>query len=278
MSMGYTPSFSVGDILTNDQISTSFKVGNMGGMRKSNTYNCLVLISDNTKGLYADRWDGDVLHYTGMGKIGNQVLQGNQNGTLYNSRHNGVAIHLFEVFEAGEYTYRGVVNLVADPYQEVQPDENGTMRKVWMFPIKPVTGAPTISADRFHAVQERKRIQAERMSSTALENIAKANSTNKPGTRKVSRTETVRDPYVSEYAKRMADGKCALCHQPAPFEDKNGKPYLETHHIIWLSKGGADSIDNTVALCPNCHRKMHVVNEAEDVRKLQAIFQKGESY
>ncbi|WP_296863638.1 HNH endonuclease [Thermosyntropha sp.] len=29
-------------------------------------------------------------------------------------------------------------------------------------------------------------------------------------------------------------------------------------HIEWLSRGGTDTIDNTVALCPNCHRKMHV--------------------
>ena len=31
------------------------------------------------------------------------------------------------------------------------------------------------------------------------------------------------------------------------------------------SKGVADSIDNTVALCPNCHRKMHVVDDPNDV-------------
>lgn len=33
---------------------------------------------------------------------------------------------------------------------------------------------------------------------------------------------------------------------------------METHHVVWLSQG-ADSVDNTVALCPNCHRKMHIV-------------------
>ena len=52
---------------------------------------------------------------------------------------------------------------------------------------------------------------------------------------------------------------------------KNGEPYLETHHIVWLSEGGEDSIENTVALCPNCHRKMHVVNLQEDIDKLNRI-------
>lgn len=46
------------------------------------------------------------------------------------------------------------------------------------------------------------------------------------------------------------------------------KPYLESHHIIWLAAGGADSVDNTIALCPNCHRKMHVINDSSDVKIL----------
>lgn len=28
---------------------------------------------------------GDELHYTGMGNVGDQILTGNQNGTLYNA-------------------------------------------------------------------------------------------------------------------------------------------------------------------------------------------------
>ena len=62
---------------------------------------------------------------------------------------------------------------------------------------------------------------------------------------------------------------CELCGQQAPFNDKNGNPYLECHHIIWLSKGGSDSIDNTVALCPNCHKKMHIIADEKDVKFLQ---------
>lgn len=81
----------------------------------------------------------------------------------------------------------------------------------------------------------------------------------------------VRNQYVNEYAKRRAHGVCQLCGNRAPFVDKSGKPFLETHHIIWLSDGGADSLDNTVALCPNCHRKMHILNLEEDIEKLLKI-------
>ena len=61
-------------------------------------------------------------------------------------------------------------------------------------------------------------------------------------------TAHVRDEYVAEYARRRADGRCDLCAEEAPFEDKHGNPYLECHHVVWLARGGDDAIDNTVAL------------------------------
>jgi predicted restriction endonuclease len=69
-----------------------------------------------------------------------------------------------------------------------------------------------------------------------------------------------RKAIVAEYAKRRANGICQLCHQPAPFIDRQERPFLEAHHIVWLSKGGEDIPENTAALCPNCHRKMHLLN------------------
>ena len=83
--------------------------------------------------------------------------------------------------------------------------------------------------------------------------------------------QKVRDPYIAEYAKRRADGICQLCGVPAPFNRSDGTPYLESHHIEWLSNGGADSIDNTVALCPNCHRKMHIVRDSYDIEWLKTV-------
>lgn len=74
----------------------------------------------------------------------------------------------------------------------------------------------------------------------------------------------IRDSYVAASAKKLADGLCDLCKQAAPFLSANNEPYLESHHIDWLSHSGADSIDNVVALCPNCHRKMHIRNDEAD--------------
>lgn len=134
----FNPGLSIGQILKNADIVEIFKCGNMGGMRRSKATNTLVLISDYTKGLYHDKWIGGVLHYTGMGKNGDQDINWAQNSTLAAWGKNGVDIHLFEVMDAGEYIYCGRIELVSKPYVDIQPGEDGNDRKVWMFPIRPV--------------------------------------------------------------------------------------------------------------------------------------------
>ena len=75
---------------------------------------------------------------------------------------------------------------------------------------------------------------------------------------KVTSIRHYRNPYIVEYTKRKANGICYDCNTPAPFVIRGtGEPYLEIHHIIPLASGGEDSIENTIALCPNCHRKRH---------------------
>lgn len=123
----------IGQILKNADIVDTFKCGNMGGMRRSKTTNTLVIVSDYTKSIYYDKWIGGVLHYTGMGKNGDQDINGAQNAILAGCGRNGVDIHLFEVMDAGEYVYCGRIELVDKPYTEIQPGEDGTPRKVCMI-------------------------------------------------------------------------------------------------------------------------------------------------
>lgn len=260
----FMPPFSVGTMVTNAEITKTFKVGNMGGMRRSKTNGTLVIISDHTKGLYDDKWYGDELHYTGMGKNGNQILEGHQNRTLAESKTNGVEVHLFEVLESAQYIYQGVVTLCGAPYQEDQKDEAGSLRKVWMFPLSTAGHATAVTGSAFGSYTKAQERKAKSLSAAELEAKAKERSSTKAAHRYVTSNTYVRDPYVAEYAKARAHGICQLCGQSAPFRDKGGKPYLESHHIVWLAEDGKDSIENTVALCPNCHRKMHVVNAPTD--------------
>ena len=115
---------------------------------------------------------------------------------------------------------------------------------------------------------EENQNEAEAMSFSDLAKKAKENSLKEKKCREVSTIEIIRDPYIAEYAKRRANGVCQLCGQPAPFVDKKGRPYLESHHLIWLSKGGEDTVENTAALCPNCHRKMHILADENDLNYL----------
>lgn len=66
-----------------------------------------------------------------------------------------------------------------------------------------------------------------------------------------------------------ANGICELCGKEAPFRTNDGEPYLETHFVEWLSEGGSPTLDNVVALCPNCHKKIHLLHLKEDVEFLK---------
>lgn len=264
----FDPQIEPGNQLDNQELCSIFKCSPQGGMRKSNTTNTLLIISNHIKSIYDDRWLGEVFHYTGMGMSGNQSLDFMQNRTLAESLTNGVSIHLFEVFEDKVYTYIGPVKLSESPYKENQPDQDGNARQVWMFSLKLVSGKqPSLAENQIKTLIELKEKRAKKLSFEELHKWAKQSS-KKVGNRTVSATQFDRSVWVSEYTKRKANGICQLCNQRAPFNNIAGEPYLETHHIIWLSEGGDDSIQNTVALCPNCHRKIHVLNAKADRHRL----------
>lgn len=68
----------------------------------------------------------------------------------------------------------------------------------------------------------------------------------------------IRNPHVVAEKLLEANGICQACEKAAPFYKKiDGSPYLEIHHKKPLSDGGEDTLENTIAICPNCHRKFH---------------------
>jgi len=74
----------------------------------------------------------------------------------------------------------------------------------------------------------------------------------------VTTTVFVRNADVVVEALLRAKGVCETCRKPAPFPRRSdGTPYLEVHHRVPLAVGGEDTVENTIALCPNCHRAAH---------------------
>lgn len=275
--MSFDPGLSPGQIIDNQELTDIFKCSTQGGMRRSKATNTLVLVSNHTKSLYEDVWKGGLFHYTGMGTLGDQSLNFMQNKTLVKSVTNGVGLFVFEVFTTKSYTYIGQADLAAEPYQELQADDQGQIRKVWMFPLKIRGGRPPapVPEEALAKQQARRERTVKKLNDQELHERARL-ARRIPGQRTTVTKSYQRDPNVVMWVRRVAKGKCQLCGQPAPFFDKHGEPYLECHYIEWLSEGGEDSIENAVALCPNCHRKMHTLNLAEDLQTLkQAALQNG---
>ncbi len=85
-----------------------------------------------------------------------------------------------------------------------------------------------------------------------------AKSDPKPTKVVVSQVIFNRNPYVVLEVLDRANGICERCNKPAPFnKDSDNLPYLEVHHRIPLSENGDDTVENSIGLCPNCHRQAH---------------------
>jgi len=253
----------LGNIYSNEEIRSTFGCSLQSGMNKSNSTNTLVLIINHIKSIYHDRWFNNKVHHIGKGQIGDQEMT-RENKTLSESKTNGVVPHLFEVFKAGEYIYRGQVHLYDKPYQKQQPDKNGDSRLVWVFPLKFNNNSRPINHSEIENVFKAQFKKSQKLSNKELE--SKAN--NLPdilGFREVATIRHQRNPYVVSYTLRRAKGVCELCEQPAPFNEPNGEPYLEVHHVKHLEDDGEDMTENAVALCPNCHRMMHSLNRKSDI-------------
>lgn len=87
-----------------------------------------------------------------------------------------------------------------------------------------------------------------------------------PKKKKTATMAFERDPRVSAFVLAAAGGRCEACNAPAPFERADGIPFLEVHHLKHLADGGSDTVENAVAVCPNCHRRLHYSSDRVEYR------------
>lgn len=169
---------------------------------------------------------------------------------------------------------KGIMSFETEKYFPIA--KTGRGNQGYLFPLQKNLGeylislAENIDNDTDQILETSQEKYVSSMSIDQIEEKAKK-SKGRPKRKGSTVRNYERNPYVIEYAKRRANGICELCNQEAPFKNKDGEPHLEVHHIKWLSKKGEDSIENTAALCPNCHRKMHILNLDEDVKYLEKI-------
>ena len=90
----------------------------------------------------------------------------------------------------------------------------------------------------------------------------------RPKYKTASATQYDRDQAVVKWVLHNADGRCEACDSPAPFyKASNGEPFLEVHHLIRLCDGGPDTIENAIAVCPNCHRNLHYGKDLQKIKE-----------
>lgn len=145
---------------------------------------------------------------------------------------------------------------------EQQTDSQKTDQKGEQEPEDNKPGGSPTSADTANGEKE------ETPSTLQLRKQAEAAATKEvpqgTTTTQQSKPEYSRSPEIKRYVKARADGACEGCGEPAPFTSTTGEPYLHVHHIHELSKGGSDTPDTVVALCPNCHYRVHHGEDGDD--------------
>jgi hypothetical protein len=85
--------------------------------------------------------------------------------------------------------------------------------------------------------------------------------------------EIKRNPELPCLLKELYDFKCQICKWD--FKRDYGTPYSETHHMIWLSRGGIDHSNNLVVVCPNHHRIIHETQAFFDRIKKAFVYPNG---
>ncbi|MBF2755045.1 MAG: HNH endonuclease [Gammaproteobacteria bacterium AqS3] len=71
------------------------------------------------------------------------------------------------------------------------------------------------------------------------------------------------DRALVQDAKNKLGRECMYGNCRNTFSDDRGEPYVEVHHIIPLSCGGADAIRNLSVLCGHHHKQAHFAHQQE---------------
>jgi 5-methylcytosine-specific restriction protein A len=248
-------------------MSTDFEIGQtynrrqhihnrFGGQRQSgivtpSKYPVIFLFTGRgTRHGYEDNWTNEgALEYFGEGQRGDMTLtKGNK--AIATHIEEGKDLLLFEMLGRGRVRFVGPFNCAGHSIIPA-PDTDGNIRNAIVFELVPVAGEgnesalPPPTSPAVSLSELRQRAMAAAKTPTAV-------------TRKTAaKTYRIRSEQVRQYVLARANGVCESCDQDAPFKMKNGRAYLEPHHIRRLTDGGPDDPRFMGAVCPNCHRDIH---------------------
>lgn len=241
----------------------------LGGNRQSGIANCSaaphVLLFSNKSGSsygYEDGWrEGDeIFIYTGEGQVGDMKWD-RGNKAIRDHLANGKSLLLFEGTNTkGQVRFLGDFTCSEFMMRQL-PDIEGNLRNAIQFLLSPTAISQAETAELKPEIQD--------LSLKELRDIAvsKSKSSIASSTRTATTKVRERSAYVKAYVLRRADGHCEYSKQPAPFNRKDGSPYLEVHHVEMLAEGGSDDIRYCVAISPQIHREIHHGEHGEEINE-----------
>jgi len=209
---------------------------------------------------YQDQFRPDgTFWYTGEGQLGDmEMTRGNL--SVRDHQKKGKGLHLFEYVKKGYVKYIGELVYSGHHIQQ-RPDREGNIRNAIIFQLILLPNNPTSINESFGNYELNQAISLK-YSLADLKRIAL--HCNVGGNLEQRVNEVFRrSKAIRFYALKRSHGVCEGCSSPAPFEGKEG-PFLEVHHLHRLGDGGPDSPENVIALCPNCHRRVHYSRDGTD--------------
>ncbi|TYR81844.1 HNH endonuclease [Priestia megaterium] len=188
-------------------------------------------------------WNEDktVFYYTGEGQRGTmQLIKGNK--ALMDHLTNGETIYLFQYVEPGIVEFLDEMTYI-NHQLEIMWDAEENFREAIIFELV------------------RNSVIDEAVSQIDLKHFSLHEL------RHISETSTniyKRTAAMQQYALTRAGGICEACGTKAPFMKRDGTPFLEIHHLTRLSDSGLNHPDKVAAICPNCHSRVHIGEDAKE--------------
>jgi 5-methylcytosine-specific restriction enzyme A len=225
----------------------------------------LVIIITGEEGLareYADRYrDDGVFEHFGEGQVGDMKLRGG-NRAIAEHSDQGKGLLLFRKTSDG-LRFEG--EMVCEGFHlAAARDRTGATREAIVFELRSLDAV----AEKVEAEPPPPDVPLQVLRQLAFSAASESSQQTSQGKRNI---------YQRSRDVARSNGKCEGCDAVAPFYRPDGSPYLEPHHLRRISDGGPDHPAHVIALCPNCHRRVHAGADGQTYHaKLSAIMEKTE--
>jgi 5-methylcytosine-specific restriction enzyme A len=262
---------SLGDELTYKELTEVINNRSVKGIRYragDSNVSIITTLDGTHDNPYHDRFENGRLYYTGEGRQGPQSLTSG-NLRLYECQIQKTPVHVFQKVRDNHYVFLGLFQVI-DHYKERQPDDLGEIRDVFIFEMAPIIDEKAKEKVSVNAGESSKKSDEQLLKE--IEEI-QTDLEKQKITKKGLITRYKRSRKLVENLKELYDYECQLCDPNNPtlvIEMKNGKKYVEVHHIEGFAevlnknmddqeKGDfvVDHINNVICVCVAHHKLLH---------------------